>query len=390
MFALGNVAYDADQNANQNGVQIENFDQDRKTFIDKVMQLYLKHNLTLTCLEDVMELLNYNREPCDKFPTSKKPIIRLFRDQRDLFDVFFIMKCENKKCNFSNKIDSTSSKSKCGRCGLNLKPTESNFFVFIPIEQQIIKSVKDNWSYICKFDTSSKDDNAYSDVHDGKILKDLLEEYKDSDVNILSLTLNLDGANKFKSNVYSVWPLQLIQNYLPPRIRFLPDNIITCGLYYDMKKPNCLEYMLPLVNELDTLGEGKIAIDINGEDYIFKPAVTCCSVDLPAKSLIQQTKQFGGYDACTYCDIVGELVTVTKKPNNDKTCKNINKEQRSSPSSTSENKPKKFVRYTETDEPCKLRDIEEMLKTMLAVAESEYDEAVNGVKGKSVFDCFFC
>lgn len=321
-----------------------------------------------------MVLLNENRETCDKFPTSKRAILKLFRDQRGIFDIFNFIKCG--KCLNINKIDADSIKSRCARCDIVLKTTETNFFVTIPIEQQIIKSVRDNWSSISKFDTSSKTDKrTYTDAHDGKILSDVLQQYAESDINILSLCLNLDGANKYKSNTLSVWPIQLVQNYLPPDIRFLPHNIIVCGLYYHEEKPNCYEYMLPLVNELNDLRKRKITIEIDGDEFIFKPVITHCSVDLPAKSMLQATKQYGGYESCTYCDIVGELIVIEKSSRKNNNKANV---------STAE-KPKKFVRYTEGDHQCKLRDEVQTLKTMLQVSTSSCGEAVNGVKGKNNF-----
>lgn len=364
----------------------ENYDRDRTLFIEKIMSTYLRHNLSFPGLEDVMELLNDNRETCDKFPTCKKSILEMFHDKRDLFDVFKFVKCG--KCQKITKIDSHVHKSNCVRCNAAIKTTETNFFIGIPIEQQIKKSVRENWSYISKFDTSGDDNSqSYSDAHDGKILKDLLKQYAESDVNILSLCLNLDGANKYKSSVLSVWPIQLVQNYLPPSIRFLPHNIIVAGLYYHQKKPDCFEYMLPLVNELIELSQRKITMDIDGEEFVFKPAITHCSVDLPAKSLLQAIKQYGGYESCTYCDIVGESIVIGKTSDCDddktrKTQKTRKKNQNIKTDTIPVKKESKFVRYTEGSQQCAMRDEFETLEAMLAASTSTSGEAVNGVKGK--------
>ncbi|XP_037025608.1 uncharacterized protein LOC119066987 [Bradysia coprophila] len=360
---------------------VQNCDVDRSCFIDKIMNHYLRHNLSLICLEDLMKLLNDNRETCDRFPTSKDTILKMFGEQRDLFHMFNFIKCE--KCHCMNKVCSDVTISSCARCNTVLKTTETNFFVVIPIEQQIRKSVKDNWSHICEFEASyNKNNQSYSDARDGKILKDINEQYAESDINILSLCLNLDGANKYKSNTLSVWPIQLIQNYLPPNIRFLPHNIIVSGLYYHQKKPDCYEYMLPLINELNELSQRKITLNIGGEEFVFKPIITHCSVDLPAKSLLQATKQFGGYESCTYCDIVGELIVLTNsnRCNDGKTGK---KKKNIKENTNKPKKPKKFVRYTERDEPCALRDEVQTLQTMLAVSTSTAGESINGVKDVS-------
>lgn len=125
---------------NQKCGVVKNYDETRKIFVEKIINYYLRHNIDLVGLEDLMELLNENREPCDKFPTSKKSIMKLFREDRELFDVFFFVKCD--KCKVSTKVNSESSNYNCTRCDAILKTSETNFFVSIPIEQQIKKALK--------------------------------------------------------------------------------------------------------------------------------------------------------------------------------------------------------------------------------------------------------
>lgn len=268
------------------------------------MLLYLRHNLTLACLEDVMKLLNETLEECQKLPTGKVQIMNMFREHRDLVDIVYFVKCN--KCQKYSKVENKTS-AKCSHCGNGLKFTETNYFVNLPVEQQIVKSIKENWSSIQKFTIDrEKDPTMISDVYDGAVLKKILEKYRDSDVNILSLTINVDGANKFKSNSKSVWPIQLLQNYLPPNIRFLPKNVIINGLQYVSSKDddtddlNFREFMLPLVNELNDLKGNNIQIQIDNENYSFKPIITHAALDLPAKSKFAEIKQCGGYDRFGY------------------------------------------------------------------------------------------
>lgn len=378
-------------------------DDDRNNLIDKIMRLYLKHNITLECLSDWVKLFNTRLEDCEKLPPGKVQLMDLFRENGDLADIFFFVKCA--KCRKSTKVKSDEKKGlKCFHCDEPLKTNETNFFVIIPISKQIVQSIERNWMDISKFDTSvDKHSKSYSDAHDGSILRNVLNHYKDSDVNILSLCLNVDGANKFKSNSLSVWPIQLTQNYLPPHIRFLPQNILLNGLYYYKSSDNVElsfhEYMLPLINELNGLKQDAISMNIDDVDYKFKPIVTHCAVDLPAKSKIQETKQFGGYNACTYCDIPGKLVKIEKSKagpnkksqNGARPTLNINKKPKktsytkattvtASTSMEPEKKLKSFVRYVEGDCSYKLRDEVETLQKMLTAYNGK--ESVDGIKGE--------
>lgn len=337
-------------------------------FIDQIIRKYLKHNLSLVCLEDFMELFNVNREMCDKLPTKKKQIMKLFSEHRDLIDIIFFMKCN--KCQKTIRIKSDNDEpAKC--CDTILKKCETNFFIYLPIEKQLLQSIRNNWLYIKDFDTNSDKTNSYSDVHDGEILKSILNQYKNDDLNILSLCLNVDGANKFKSNKFSLWPIQFTQNFLPPRIRFQKENIIVAGLYYtdSDEKLNFRDYMLPLVHELNELKDNHITMNIEDQQYSFKPVITHCCVDLPAKSKLQETKQFGGYDACTYCEIPGELIVI-KNSNSKKKQNNVEK------------KPREFVRYVEGKDDHPLRDETETLKKMLLASSSSKKDDLDGIKGK--------
>lgn len=298
----------------------------------------------------------------------------MFAEYRDLIEIYYFVKCN--KCLKTVKIKSdTSEKMKC--CDTILKKCETNFFVYLPIQKQLSQSIENNWSYIKDFDTSSKE-GIYSDAHDGKILKNILKHYENEDLNILSLCLNVDGANKYKSNKFSLWPIQFTQNFLPPQIRFQTHNIIVASLFYteSEKNLNFRDYLLPLICELNYLKENNIAKTIEGQDYTFKPIVTDLCVDLPAKAKIQETKQFGGYQACTYCEIPGEKILIQKSID-DKSKKKGKKQQK---------EPVEQVRYVEGSEEYPLRDETETLKKMLLASSTRTD--VDGVKGKSDFIIF--
>lgn len=371
----------------QKCVSNPNFNDERATLTEKVLRLYLKHNITLECLTDWVQLLNTRLEDYEKLPPGKVQLQNLFREHCDAVDVLLFVKCD--KCSKCTKVQSNKKNgSKCSHCETLLKTKETNFFVIVPVEEQIIRSVQNNWKAICQFDTSGRNDKSYRDAHDGAILRKVLDAYKNNKIDILSLSLNVDGANKFKSNALSVWPIQLVQNFLPPYMRFLPQNIIMNGLFYHKSNSdnelNFHEYMRPLVEELNRLKQNPISMCIDDENKTFKPVITHCAVDLPAKSKVQAIKQFGGYHACTYCKIPGEKVVIecskrNKKPNqkaNDNTKKNADAVEKS---------PKKFVRYVEGDVQHNARSEIETLTEMLAASEFDGKTSIDGVKGKKMF-----
>ncbi len=65
-------------------------------FVDMILAFFLNHNLTMVGLEDEMKLLNAKKDDCEELPTGKKQIIDMFRKNREVFEVFYFVKCS--KC----------------------------------------------------------------------------------------------------------------------------------------------------------------------------------------------------------------------------------------------------------------------------------------------------
>lgn len=278
---------------------------------EKAIQHYLKHNLTLPCLEETLKLMNDARTSQEKLPQTKYLIFKTLEEKSpyNLRRIYYV-KCS--KCKIYSNGSSTKQKQECKRCGKVLVVSETNFFVYIPVTYQLIQSLNVNWSVIQKYnDTLDDTGDLMTDVHSAIFLRNIYDSFINSEQNVLSLTLNTDGANKFKSNNFSVWPIQLIQNYLPPEVRFKPINILTVGLYYGEHKPDCMAYFEPLVSEFKMFSERGLNLTIEKKEYIFCPLITHVVVDLPAKRMLQCIRQFNGYNACTYCKHPGTQIKIS-------------------------------------------------------------------------------
>lgn len=266
-------------------------------------------------MQDVVKLMNRARISKEDLPTSMYLIFKTISEHFPCeFPRKFFVFCS--KCHSYSKSSDTKQGKICENCDKKIIARETNFFVHIPIKNQLIHSIQLNWTSIQKyteFIDNNANTNSITDVHSASLLKQLYRSFSKSEQNVISLTMNTDGANKFKSNTHSVWPIQIIQNFLPPNIRFQPKNILTVGLYYGEHKPNCMEYFEPFVTEMKELKERGVIISIEGDEYVFIPLVTHCVVDLPAKRMIQCIKQFNGRDACTYCKHPGTDVKGKKK-----------------------------------------------------------------------------
>lgn len=191
-----------------------------------------------------------------------------------------------------SKFKIYTNDNKCRACSVRFKPSETSFFIYIPLKQQLKLVLNKYWT---------EDNNASNfirDTQDGKIYQNIKNKYKD--LIILSLQLNTDGTTVGSSNRNSLWPVHFYLNFLPPRIRFVCSNMVVVALYYGSQKPDMQSLFLPLVQELDSMKRG-FQIERNNDIFTFLPLITHCSLDLPAKAAVQGIKQFNGTFSCGYC-----------------------------------------------------------------------------------------
>jgi hypothetical protein len=106
----------------------------------------------------------------------------------------------------------------------------------------------------------------------------------------------------------SLWPLQFVINELDPSIRFLPENVIVCGLWFG-GDPNMEVFLKPMVTELANLKNKMIDLKISDTGKInIQLRALLCTADCPAKDKLLKKVQFNGYFGCTYCLHPGTLV----------------------------------------------------------------------------------
>lgn len=183
------------------------------------------------------------------------------------------------------------------------------------MERQIQNIVKRNWSAIWKFNNRNRADGSIGDICDGNIIRSNLEDLK------YTLLMNVDGVQVFKKSQKSLWPVQFYANFLPPETRFYLSNIIVAGFYFGKKKPDLLDFLQPLGKELQKIEENGIFVEVEGEMLNIKVSITHCSLDLPARAMVQAMTQFNGYCSCPYCLHPG--ISVPNEKNNRTTIRYI-------------------------------------------------------------------
>lgn len=158
---------------------------------------------------------------------------------------------------------------------------------------------------------SKSNPNGIEDIQDGLLyrrhfgsdgfFKGTTAEKKKSEIHI-SFQINTDGVALFKSSKYSIWPVYLVVNELPPNCRFARSNSIFLGLWFGYKKPDFLTFLQPLSKEFqDIYSQGMKVTNSEGKDVTLRGILLCATMDAPAKCLMQNFVQYNGF-------IVGVLI----------------------------------------------------------------------------------
>lgn len=196
---------------------------------DLLMQRVLSHSLNFNhsyqALVANTKLINSTPGAKVQIPTT---IYRIKKMIPPLIPIEFYI-----HCNICKEYSMTkAAETECVSCLQTLKRAESKYFVNLPLKPQLLLSITDHFDDIISYHESERfnnDSNIIYDIHNSIQYKNAKEKFPDAIV--LPLVVNTDGAQLFNSTNKSIWPLQVIQNYLKPTIRYVPKNILVAALY---------------------------------------------------------------------------------------------------------------------------------------------------------------
>lgn len=256
-------------------------------------------------MESMAKVVNLTPNSSIKVPCTKY-LIKKYIPPKLSFE--YHIKCVS--C--PNYITSIKSEVKCMFCEVVVKCSESDYFMTVPLEQQIEQMIDAHLENILAYNTSVLASIDITDLHNAKIYKNAQKAYPSSV--ILPLIVNTDGIKVFKSSSKSLWLIQMYQGYLPPSIRFIQNNVLILAAHFGEKKPRMMDFFYPILKELQKIIErGGIIHNKNGKTHNFMPLILSCCCDLPAKADVQGTVGHSGCYGCGYCLHPGILVKGNSK-----------------------------------------------------------------------------
>lgn len=185
-----------------------------------VMSYAARHNITGTQLDDMLKLINslFGKEI---LPRSKYMFNKIFKNNSDIVEFHFY--CKTCKIYIGAQEDIKAKNiTECVNCKTPIEANSLNsgsFFINIPIAPQIqtlleTPEIQNNINYKQQ---RPQRDQVISDIYDGEMYKNLSRPGGVlSHPNNLSYIFNSDGSPIYKSSKFSIWPIQLHLNELPP------------------------------------------------------------------------------------------------------------------------------------------------------------------------------
>lgn len=318
---------------------------------------FVKNKLTYQCLENTAKLLNSMPGVTVQLPTTKYSLLKAFLNSDPCEYHVYCRKCkEYIKClPRGQKTEKWACETLRNNreCGQSLICRDKQYFVYIKLKEQLKKILENHWDEIVTFSNTIQSDESENirDTYSGKLIQNSLRK----NFNLLSLMINSDGICLKKSGTSSVWPLQVICNFLPPEIRFRNENILCVAFFYQQMKPDMLDFCKPFAEEIEQLQTKGFVF----RDQVFRAAITCAVLDLPAKASFQQLIQYNGYFGCGYCMQRGEQTG-------------------------------KGVRFTWNEECCDIRTHRSFLLAMgdISMKKLESKDGIIGVSPAVSFDYF--
>lgn len=188
------------------------------------------------------------------------------------------------------------------------------YFLEIPVIEQIKSKFLQSGFYNMlqgRFNRTTV--NKYEDIYDGKLYKKYFS--KNGPLSFpenISFVFNTDGASVFKSNNTSIWPVFMVINELPYKIRMMRENMILAGLWFGRQKPSMSTFLKPFKQTMLAFHKGIEVTSPERGDFICHGFLLVGTADLPARSLLCNSVQYNGAYGCWKCVQKGITAKVGK------------------------------------------------------------------------------
>ena len=273
------------------------------------MGFYFKNNLSKKAFHQSLKLTQIATQDSQKQLQNPDSCLNEYSHLAVNIEKQFI--CLQKECNQILVIDSKGIPTVRQPCSHKFsKEDKTCFMLKLPIKQQLLQYLQkgdmlDNHDIVS---TTVPNEGIRKDVSSGDCYRALVKNGNITN-RTMTGTLNIDGADFFKSRKFGFWPCMAVINEVPYKKR--RSNMVLMALWYGNKKPPRDSFLEFALKELKSLESDPI--EFNGIKYLFRPLIV--SVDTIARPIVRNSTQFNGEFGCDWCLHPGKNILALLKQN---------------------------------------------------------------------------
>lgn len=272
-----------------------------------ILSFAMRHSLSGVAIVDLLQLINV-LFGINVLSSSKYLFQKVFGKITNMLNFHFY--CPS--CNSYIGIVSSRDTVDCPQCTnkCNTKDLkENNFFITVPLAPQMKCILEQLDDTMLNYRKNRSNNGSISDILDGEMYRELSSPgHILHDDRNFSYIFNTDGSPVYNSSPYSIWPIHVLLNELPPRER--GKNMALAALWFGKGHPKMCSYMKYFVEDAKNLSERGVDWIERSCNWVTSKIIgVCCVVDAVARPLLQNTTQFNGYFGCSWCLHPGKRVS---------------------------------------------------------------------------------
>lgn len=257
-----------------------------------ILNYFIKHRLTQKALVDLLKMFNV-MAGSKLFPECFEAFNASFPDPYNYSRVYYCTECQ---CGLGKSTPTKHDVCPIAECGGN----KFDFFITLPIEQQLRETMIKYRKEIADYAKYVRNENI-SDINQGEVVKEIRAKIQG---NVITLSVNTDGAAAYRWSINKpCYPIFVVVNNLPPRIRFDKNNLLMAGIWLSKGEPNIPLFFKEFCEE--TI---KLSKNFSVESDVYNVVLVQNCLDSVARPKLQNSTQFNGKFGCSVCYHEGKLV----------------------------------------------------------------------------------
>ncbi|XP_021708622.1 uncharacterized protein LOC110679023 isoform X2 [Aedes aegypti] len=257
-----------------------------------ILNYYIRHRLTQRALVDLLKMINL-MVGSKILPECFEAFKAYFPEPYEISRIYYCTECQ---CRMGKSTPVKGAVCSIPECSGN----KFDFFITIPVAQQLRETMIKYRKQIADYEDLVRSEGI-SDINKGAIVQELSTKI---DGKTITLSVNTDGAAAYRWSINKpCYPIFVVVNNLPPRIRFDKKNLLMAAIWLNKGEPNIPLFFQEFCEEMMRLSKDFII-----QSDVYNVVVVQNCLDSVARPKLQNSTQFNGRFGCSVCNHEGKVV----------------------------------------------------------------------------------